>query len=226
MIRKTIILAAAAAALAFTSLSGVAVAAPPKAKATTTAPATAGEIDISKMTPAQIYDLNHKGAVAVLTRFKTGVTTDPDVTGAMTTLKTELAGLPALEKAYIDAKNAGNEAAAKTALDSYTASVQKIIDAALPLDQGLMPMRAKVMSGFEQMGPTGAKLKAEKDVAALVADIDAAFKPLDDANTIVGPIQMAAAKAAQVRIKLEAKKIFSEELGAQVGNLLQQKLAQ
>ncbi len=225
MIRKSIILAAAAAALALSSLSGVAVAAP-KAKATVTAPAAAGEIDISKMTPAQIYDLNHKGAVAVLTRFKTGVTTDPDVTGAMTTLKTELAGLPALEKAYVDAKNAGNEAAAKTALDSYTASVQKIIDVAVPLDQGLLPMRAQVMGGFEQMGPSGAKLKAEKDVAGLIADIDAAFKPLDDANSIVGPIQMAAAKAAQVRIKLEAKKIFSEELGAQVGNLLQQKLAQ
>lgn len=225
MIRKSIILAATAAALALTSLSGVAVAAP-KAKATVTAPAAAGELDISKMTPAQIYDLNHKGAIAVLTRFKTGITTDADVTAGMATLKTELAGLPTLEKAYVDAKNASNEAAAKTALDSYTASVQKIIEVAMPLGQGLMPIRAQVMGGFEQMGPTGAKLKAEKDIAALIAEIDAALKPLDDANTIVGPIQMAAAKAAQVRIRLEAKKIFSEELGSQVGNLLQQKLAQ
>ncbi|CAN5291475.1 hypothetical protein BH10CYA1_BH10CYA1_28370 [soil metagenome] len=224
MIRKSIILAAVAA-LAFSSLSGVAMAAP-KAKSTTAAPAAAATLDPSKMTPAQIYDANHQGAVAIFTQFKTAITTDPDVSGSIAQLKTELAGLPTLEKAFIDAKNAGNEAAAKTAQDSYTASVQKIIDLAIPLDQGLLPMRAKMMGGFDQMGAIGAKLKAEKDIAGLIADIDAALKPLDDANTIVGPIQMAAVKAAQVRIKLEAKKIFSEELGGQVGNLLQQKLAQ
>lgn len=220
MIRKSIILAAVAA-LAFTSISGVAVAAP---KAQPTAAATADPL--KGKTPAQIYDMNHTGAVAIFTRFKTGITTDPDISSSLAGLKTELAGLPALEKAFVDAKNAGNEAAAKTAQDSYTASVQKIIDLAVPLDQNLMPIRAQIMGGFEQMGPTGAKLKAEKDIAGLISDIDAALKPLDDANTIVGPIQQAAAKAAQLRIQLEAKKIFSEELGAQVGNLLQQKLAQ
>jgi hypothetical protein len=218
MIRKSIILAAAAALAV--SLSGAAMAAP---KATDTAPSAAA---LAKKSPAEIYDLNHKGAVGMLTEFKTVITTVPEVSGPLAQLSTELAKLPGLEKAFIDAKNAGNEADAKKAQDSYTASVQTIVDLAVPLDQGLMPVRAKIAGGFEAVGPIGAKLKAEKDVAGLLADIDAALKPLDDANAIVGPMHDAAMKTTQTRIKQEAKKIFSEELGAQVGNMLQAKLAQ
>jgi len=215
MIRKSIILAAAAA-LAF-SLSGAAIAAPK---------ATAPQATAATKSPAEIYDLNHKGAVGMMTQFKTVITSEPEVTAPLAQLKTELAGLPALEKAFVDAKNAGNDADAKKAQDSYTASVQKVVELAVPLNQALMPMRAQLMGGFEQMGPSGAKLKAEKDVAALIADIDAALKPLDDANSIVGPLFNAAKKSAQARIKQAAEKIFNEELGNQASNLLQQKLAQ
>ncbi|MBS2002934.1 MAG: hypothetical protein U0103_24690 [Candidatus Obscuribacterales bacterium] len=217
MIRKSIVLAAAAV-LALSSLSGVATAAP---KAKTPAAATA----VQGKSPAEIYDANHKGAVAVLTRFKTGISS-PDVAGALAQIKTELDGLPALAKAYVDAKNAGDDAAAKTAQDSYTASVQKVIDLAVPLDQQVMPVRAQLMGGFEQLGAVGAKLKAEKDIAALIADIDAAMKPLDDANEMVGPIHDAAMKNTQTRMKQLGKKIFGEELANQIGNVLQQKLAQ
>jgi len=217
MIRKTIVLAAAAA-LALSSLSGVAMAAP---KAKTPAAATA----VQGKSQAEIYDANHKGAVAVLTRFKTGISS-PEVAGALAQIKTELDGLPALAKAYVDAKNAGNDAAAKTAQDSYTASVQKVIDLAVPLDQQVMPVRAQLMGGFEQLGAVGAKLKAEKDIAALIADIDAAMKPLDDANEMVGPIHDAAMKNTQTRMQQLGKKIFGEELANQIGNVLQQKLAQ
>lgn len=217
MIRKSIILAAAAA-LALSSLSGIAVAAQPAPKG---APQTA----VQGKSPAEIYDMNHKGAVMILTRFK-GMVTSAEPSAMLTQLKAELDGLPALEKSFIDAKNAGNEAAAKTAQDSYVASVQKVIALAMPLDQGIMPMRAQIMGGFEQLGPTvGPKLKAEKDIAALITDIDAALKPLDDANSIVGPLHDGAMKTAQTRIKALGQKIFDEELANQVGNALQQKLA-
>ncbi len=224
MIRKSIILAAAAA-LALSSFAGVASAAP-KAAAKAPTAATQDANPLAGKSPAEIYDMNHKGAVAMFTRFKTAITTDTDITGPLAQIKTELAGLPALEKAYVDAKNAGKDADAQKAQDDYTASVQKVIDLALPLDQNLMPVRMKLMSGFAQMGATGAKLKAEKDVAALLADIDAAFKPLDDANEIVGPMHDAAMKSAQVRIEAASKKIFNEELANQIGNALQSKLAQ
>ncbi len=219
MIRKSLILAATAAALALSSLSGAAIAAMPKAQ--DAAPTAQGK------SPAEIYNLNHQAAVGMLTQFKAMITSEPKATGPLADLKTEMAGLPALEKAFVDAKNAGNEAAAKTAQDSYAASVQKIVKLAVPLDQGLMPIRAQVMGNFDQLEPTiAAKIKAEKDVAALLADIDAVFKPLDDANSIVGPIFAAAQKNAQTRVKQAAEKIMNEELATQVGNLLQQKLAQ
>ncbi len=215
MIRKHIILAAAALAL---SISGTAMAAPKTAPA---APAATAH-----HTPAEIYDLNHKGAVAMLTQFKNVVTSVPQVAGSLTQLAPELAKLPGFEKAFIDAKNAGNEADAKTALGNYTDTVQKIVELAVPLDQGIMPVRAKIMGQFEQLGPVGAKLMAEKDIAALLADIETALKPLDDANTIVGPLHDAAMQTTQVRIQAESKKIFNEELGNQISNMLQGKLAQ
>ncbi|HEY9730383.1 MAG TPA: hypothetical protein V6C89_00635 [Drouetiella sp.] len=219
MIRKSIILAATAAALALGSLSAPALAAMPK-----TAP-EAGAAQAKS--PAEIYDMNHKGAVAMFTQFKTMITSQPEVTSLLAQLKTEMAGLPALEKAFIDAKNAGNEAAAKTAQDNYAASVQKVVELALPLDKGLMPIRAQLMGGFDRIDPAvAAKLKAEKDLAPLLADIDAALKPLDDANAIVGPMFEAAQKSAQTRMKQAAEKIMNEELAAQAGNALQQKLAQ
>ncbi len=215
MIRKSIILVAAALAL---SITGSAIAAPKTAPA---APAAA-----AKHTPAEIYDQNHKGAIGMLTEFKGVITSVPQVAGPLSQLAPELAKLPGFEKAYIDAKNASNEADAKAALDNYTATVQKIVELAVPLDQGIMPIRAKIMGQFEQLGPVGTKLMAEKDVAALLADIEATLKPLDDANTLVGPMHDAAMKTTQVRMSAEGKKIFNEELGNQISNMLQGKLAQ
>jgi hypothetical protein len=154
------------------------------------------------------------------------ITTVPGVAGSLTQLAPELAKLPGFEKAYIDAKNASNEADAKTALDNYNATVQKVIELAVPLDQGILPVRAQIMGQFEQLGPVGAKLMAEKDVAALLSDIETALKPLADANTLVGPLHDAAMKTTQVRMQAEGKKIFNEELGNQISNMLQGKLAQ
>ena len=214
MNRKSIILVAAALAL---SISGSAIAAP---KATTAPAATAAH------SPAEIYDLNHKGALGMLTEFKTLITSQPEIVAPLAQLSTELAKLPGFEKAYIDAKNASNEADAKTALDNYTATAQKIVELAVPLDRGLLPVRGKIMQGFESLGPVGAKLVSEKDIAAALADIGTTLKPLDDANKLVGPMHDAAMKTTQVRMKAEGKKIFNEELGNQISNMLQQKLAQ
>lgn len=219
MNRKSIILAAVAAISL--SLSGAAFAAPEGAPETQ-APA----VETTTKSPAEIYDLNHKGAVTFLTQFRDAITTVPEIAGALAQLPTELAKLPGLEKAYIDAKNAGNEADAAKAQDTYTATVQKIIELALPLDQNVMPMRVKIMSGFDQLGAIGTKLKAEKDIAALIAEIDRVMKPLDDANTLVGPLHDAAAQNTNTRVQLEGKRIFAEELRAQISNLLQTRLAQ
>ncbi len=213
MNRKSILLVAAALAL---SISGSAIAAPKTAAAPA---ATAAH------SPAEIYDLNHKGALGMLVQFKTLITSQPEIVAPLGQLSTELAKLPGFEKAYIDAKNAGNDADAKAALDNYTQSAQKIVELAVPLDQGLLPIRGKIMQGFESLGPVGTKLVAEKDIAAALADIDTTLKPLNDANTLVGPLHDAAVKTTQIRIRAEGKKIFNEELGNQISNMLQGKLA-
>jgi hypothetical protein len=170
------------------------------------------------------YEQSHTGAAAFLTEFKDALA-EPKLAADLAKLPIEMAKLPGLKKAYVDAKNAGKEDEAKAALDAYTETVQTVIGLAVPLDQAIMPGRAQIEKGFASMGPDGAKLAAEKDIASLLADINAALKPLDEANTVVGPLQMAAAKATNIRVKAEAKKIFGEELGAQISNMLQGELA-
>jgi hypothetical protein len=210
MIRKHLILAAAALALAIPSVGAPAFAAAPKAPvAAPTQPAMPK------------YDDLHKGAVAMLTKFKTMLTSEPEVTARLADLPAELNKLPALEKAYVDAKNAGDEAAAKKAADDYVAAAQKIVDLALPLDQGLGPIQGQIAMGFAQLGPTGEKLLAEKDVVALNKDIETILAPLDAANKAVGEFHDNAAQAAQLRMKAEAARIAKEEFANQVNNFLQ-----
>jgi hypothetical protein len=175
---------------------------------------------------ASAYEQNHQGALAMLTGFKNELTSAPEVSAPLKQLPTELAKLPGLAKAYLDAEKAGNQSSANAALDAYTQEAQTIIDLAIPLDTGLMPMRAQIEQNFAAMGPDGVKLAAEKDIAAAMVDINAALKPLDDANAAVGPLESAAAKSASLRMKVEAKKIFGEELRVQAGNMLQGKVAQ
>lgn len=220
MIRKNLIIAVAALGLALTGSASIADAAAPKA------PKAAPTATAPKMSDAEMYAKAHAGAVAVLTQFKTVITTVPDITSALTQLPTEMAKLPALEQAYVSAKNAGKEDDAKKAADAYTAEINTILGIAAPVDMGISQLKAQVMGGFDQLGPIGAKLKTEKDVAKLLADIDTTLKPLDDADKLLEPLLESAMKNAKVRLQAEQKKIISEEINNAVGNALQQKLAQ
>ncbi len=166
----------------------------------------------------QVYEMNHQGAVAVLTKFK-GLLTSAKVAPTLAQLATEMAKLPGLQSAYVDAKAAGKDADAKAALDAYTAAAQKIVELALPLEQ-LAQMHAGFLARFDAMGAVGAKLKAETDVAALLKDIGTAVKPLLDANEVIGPLEAAAAEAAQPRIEKQSEAIFNEELAKQVETAL------
>jgi hypothetical protein len=172
--------------------------------------------------PDQVYEMNHKGAAAALTKLKTVLASDK-VAPALAQLGTEMAKLPGLQKAYIDAKAAGNDADAKTALDAYTKSAATIVALALPLEP-LAQIDATYKARFEAMGDVGVKLKGEADIAALLKDIDAAIKPLSDANETVGPMQQAAFEAAQERIQKESEAILNEELAKQVETALNAKL--
>lgn len=218
---NTSIFAAVAAVALSLSFVGTASAVIPDAPAPKGAPAASGQ---QGAIPSDQYQAAHKGAVAFITKFTTALHASAEVKASLAGLSTELAKLPSLEKAYVDAKHANKDADAKKAQDDYAASVQKIIDLALPMDQGLMQTRARIMAGFEQMGPVGEKLKAESDIAALLADIDATLKPLDTANELVGPIHDAAMASAQKRIEAEGQKIFGEELNSAIGSALQSKL--
>lgn len=173
-------------------------------------------------TVSDVYAQSHKAALGAFTQLKTIVTSDK-VAPTLKQLATEMAGLPALEKAYLDAKAAGKDAEAKTALDAYVKSAQTIVSLALPLEP-LAQMQARFEAGFDAMGPDGAKLKGEADIAALLKDVDAALKPLSDANEVIGPLHDAANQAAQVRIQKEAERIFTEELAKQVETALNAKL--
>lgn len=218
MIRKSIMLAAVLAL----AVPAAAIAAPPApaAKMEAAQPTAPAE---QKMPP---YEDLHKGALAMLTRFKTLLVSEPEVSTRLKDLPAAMDKLPALEKAYIEAKNAGDEAAAKKAMDDYAAAAQAVVDLALPLDQGLMPLQQQIGMGFAQLGPTGVKLLAEKDVKAVADEIEKLLEPLAKANELVGPLHDAAAEAAQLRIQQETARIEKEEFANQVNNYLQGKLAQ
>jgi len=187
--------------------------------ASATIPGSAPAADAPQSgTPDQLYEQNHHAALAALTQLKT-ILASPKVAPSMTQLATELAKLPGLKAAYLDAKKSGKEDEAKTALEAYTQSANTIIELALPLEQ-LVQMDGQDMAGFDQLGPVGAKLKAEVDIAAVINEIDTAMKPLNDANDVVGPLQIAAATAMQARMKEMAPKIFGEELATQVEKAL------
>jgi hypothetical protein len=209
MIRKTLILAAVAAALAVPS-AGAFAAAP---KAAPTAPAGA-----TQAMPK--YEDLHKALIASLTKMRDGMKSNPKLQGDLTALNTEVGKLPALEKAFVDAKNAGDEAAAKKAADDYATEAQKIVDIALPMDQAVNQMMQQLGMGFAQLGPVGQKLANEKDVGALLEDIHGIFKPLDAANAAVGQLHDAAAESAQNRVQAEIARIQKEEFANAVNNYL------
>lgn len=211
MIRKTMILAALAATLAMPATA--AFAAGPKPAAT--APAT------KQTQPAKpSYDEMHKGVVATLTQIRDGMKSSPKLQGDLTTLNTEMGKLPGLEKAFIDAKNAGDEAAAKKAADDYATSAQKVVEIAGPMNKSFQQLMQQIGMGFAQLGPDGEKLVNEKDVTALLEDISKMLAPLDEANKTVGPLYGAAAKSVQARIQAEIARIQKEEFANAVNNFL------
>lgn len=212
----------AAAVLGFSlCLSGAAFATIPGQAPSVVAPG--GDDDAgAQPSPDQVYEMNHQGAVAVLTKFK-GLLASDKVAPGLAQLAAETAKLPGLQSAYADAKAAGKDADAKAALDAYTAAAQKIVELAMPLEQ-LGQMNASFTARFQAMGPLGAKLQGEADVAALLKDIGTALKPLADANETVGPMHDAALQAAQPRLQQEEARIFNEELAKQVETALNAKL--
>ena len=225
MLRKSLLIAAIAAL----SFSGaVTVSQHANAAAPASGPGASAK-PVKPQTPEQAptkpatYEEEHKAAVKALTDFKNQLGSDADISSKLAAITTETAKLPPLEKAYVDAKKAGKEAEAKTAATDYTAAAQKIIDAAVPLDQNVLPGYARMQKDFAT--PMGKRLKAEKDIAPLLADIEAAMKPLIDANENIGPLQNAAAKSTQARLQLEKTKIFGEELATGVSNMLEGKRA-
>lgn len=220
MIRKSIILAAALA-IALPLASTAPAFAAPKAPAAKTLPQPQNQEQA--MPP---YPVLHSGVVKMLTQFKTMLTSEPEVTSRLGQLPTELDKLPVLEKAYIDAKNAGEEAAATKAHDDYVATATKIVELALPLDQGVLPIKMQLTIGFAQLGDVGEKLLKEKDVVALTTEIDNLLAPLMKANEVIGPLHDAAAQATQLRMQQEAERIAKEEFANQVNNYLQGKLAE
>lgn len=232
MIRKSIIIAAAALAIALPSAA--AFAAPAKGQDTPNGPNAPVVIQMNKdgtisAAPAPqlppYADLK-KGAIGMLTQFKTMLVSEPKVSTRLKDLPAAMDKLPALEKAYIDAKNAGDEAAASKAFADYTAAAKAVVDLALPLDVNLMPIQQQIGMGFAQLGPTGAKLVEEPEVKAIFAEIETILAPLAKANELVGPLHDAALEAAQLRIKQETARIEQEEFANQVNNYLQGKLAQ
>ena len=226
MIRKSLLIAATVAALSISAAVTVSphayAAAPASGPGASAKPVKAPP---PKQAPAKAstYEEEHQAAIKALTDFKNQLGSDADISSKLAAIVTETAKLPALEKAYIDAKKAGKEAEAKTAATDYTAAVQKIIDAAVPLDQDILPAHKRMQKDFAT--PMGKRLKAEKDIAPLLAAIEVAIKPLDDANENIGPLQNAAAKGTQARLKLEKTKIFGEELANGVTNMLEGKRA-
>jgi hypothetical protein len=172
--------------------------------------ASAASAPVKEMTAAN-YAKNHKMAVQVFVSFKEGLK-KPAVATAMGTIQADLLKLPALEKAYISAKAAADEVAAKTAGDAYEQSVKEIVDLALPMDQEVEPTLRGYLHNFDRLGKVGDRLKAEPDVAALLSEVQILMKPLDDANEQVGPLQSRAANNAEKRFGHERKVILAEEL--------------
>jgi hypothetical protein len=212
------LLVTGAMALALIGLNGAAVAKGDDAATKAAVDAVRAALEGGKGVPPQemspeVYAKNHEMVVHVFTSFRDGLK-QPIVAGNLASLRTELDKLPSLEKAYIDAKNAGDEAAAKKAADDYELSVNKVVAAALPLDRVVKATLQKYMETFDALGKDGAKLKAEPDLAALLAEIELLMKPLDDANAQVGPMQSQAATDAQKRFVTVRAKIIHEEIAA------------
>jgi len=215
MIRKYVTAAALALVLASTAIPSIAFAANPPAK---TAPAPAK--------PQQpTYAQKHSATVDGLTQFRDALNGLP-----VDDINAELAKLPGFEKAYVDAKNKGDDAAAKAASDGYTASTQAIFKDYSQLVAAMQGAQGLNFQLGMLLGDDADKVSKEKDVVAVQAQIDARVKTVEAAIhasvDAVAPIVNEAGKAAAQRLQLEKQKIMDEELSNAVINHLQTKLAE
>ncbi len=222
---KNVLKFAATAALALSILGPVAAyaAAPGDAKAPAAQATEQATDPAADKEPT--YAEKKEAAVSVLSQFRDALNKLP-----VDELNAELAKLPTFEKAYVDAKGKGDEAAAKAASDGYAASVQNVVKLNMQIGAAMQGAGMINLQLGMMLGADGEKISKEADVVAVsdevnkrMGAIQAAGKTSQDA---VGGLFQSVQAAVQQRMKIEAPKIFNEELNNAVLNHMQTKLAE
>ena len=174
---------------------------------------------------APTYAEKKAHAVEVMTQFRDALNELP-----LAQLNAELAKLPGFEKAYVDAKNAKDDAAAAQASADYAASVQAINKFNNKIAGTIQQAgRMGIMLGM-QLGDDAEKISKEPDFVAVQTQIGNRVKALNSAGKAsmeaVGALVKATQAQAAERFSQEREKIFDQTLRDQVGNHLQAKLAE